>query len=661
MMEKDFENKKNLLLGKLPDYLQAKGIDHSHGFVCLNPVDNNQQDTMFYDPKTQTVKCIHCNASYTIFDLIGMDFSLATFSQRFAKAYELYIGKLPIGYIEILDKIDNSNNYSRNSQTIHTLKKEGPIFELDAERETTKPNMNGFVPFGQDSILQNDLSRSQFVENRGKPISVEPFGGDLSNEKNQQVQAYSKNFNSLSPFDEAKLHTFNVKDKLNQFSTVNNNQANSFQGFANNQSANDALSQNSNNEPQNLRFGEKDGVSFQNISKRDLALYIGKCAMQSGRTDYFKLRGLSDEIITKFKLGFDDGVSADAEGKGNNESVAVIPYSNVGYCLRKTHCDVQDKHRYIKHGVCGIYNEDSLNSNDGPIFITEGEFDTLSLESLGYSSVSLGGVGNIMRFMECLKNCSKKHVFYICFDNDKVGKESAQKLNMQMSSSKYECQIANLSFPYKDVNEILCKDKKLLQDRLQNLRKILSIQPCPVGNDDRAFKIISSQKDLYTLDVSENAYSLSGNPRYLRMLVAKIISNNENKPCLYLATNFQKLALTHELYTYNKEVFLEGKFNNVHMLTYDFHDSEKDIANILDALIIQGFDKACVFIDLTVLSKYEALAVARKSSEFLLHKSTVIFLCNHDVENIIEGVCVQNIPVYMNEIGQVNFKVDNVL
>jgi len=267
MMEKDFENKKNLLLGKLPDYLQAKGIDHSHGFVCLNPVDNNQQDTMFYDPKTQTVKCIHCNASYTIFDLIGMDFSLATFSQRFAKAYELYIGKLPIGYIEILDKIDNSNNYSRNSQTIHTLKKEGPIFELDAERETTKPNMNGFVPFGQDSILQNDLSRSQFVENRGKPISVEPFGGDLSNEKNQQVQAYSKNFNSLSPFDEAKLHTFNVKDKLNQFSTVNNNQANSFQGFANNQSANDALSQNSNNEPQIFALVKRMSYLFRILAK----------------------------------------------------------------------------------------------------------------------------------------------------------------------------------------------------------------------------------------------------------------------------------------------------------------------------------------------------------------------------------------------------------
>lgn len=86
----DRENAKNLVKGYLADYLQAKGINTSRPFTCLNPAHPDKHPSMSYDRQRQRCKCFSCGATYDIFDLIGMDYGLSDPKDIFAKAYQLY-------------------------------------------------------------------------------------------------------------------------------------------------------------------------------------------------------------------------------------------------------------------------------------------------------------------------------------------------------------------------------------------------------------------------------------------------------------------------------------------------------------------------------------------------------------------------------------------
>lgn len=107
MQEQEFEKQKQFLLSKLPDYLKSKGINVNSNFFCLNPTDTAHIPSMSYDASNYTVKCFNCNAVYNIFDLIGIDFNISDFSHQFIKAHELYIGKVPLGFIDVLKNYNN--------------------------------------------------------------------------------------------------------------------------------------------------------------------------------------------------------------------------------------------------------------------------------------------------------------------------------------------------------------------------------------------------------------------------------------------------------------------------------------------------------------------------------------------------------------------------
>lgn len=86
----DREQAKDLVKGRLEDYLKGKGIDPRKPFTCLNPDHPDRHPSMSYDRQRQRCKCFSCGASYDIFDLIGMDYGLTDNKDIFSKAYELY-------------------------------------------------------------------------------------------------------------------------------------------------------------------------------------------------------------------------------------------------------------------------------------------------------------------------------------------------------------------------------------------------------------------------------------------------------------------------------------------------------------------------------------------------------------------------------------------
>ena len=153
MQEQEFEKQKQFLLSKLPDYLKSKGINVNSNFFCLNPTDTAHIPSMSYDASNYTVKCFNCNAVYNIFDLIGIDFNISDFSHQFIKAHELYIGKVPLGFIDVLKNYNNQKQ-SEIRTTTFEIENNNFLASHSSQKEVR-------VPFGFNENHNND----QFDQN----------------------------------------------------------------------------------------------------------------------------------------------------------------------------------------------------------------------------------------------------------------------------------------------------------------------------------------------------------------------------------------------------------------------------------------------------------------------------------------------------------------
>lgn len=84
------EEAKDIVKGKLEEYLLDKGLNPRKPFNCLNPLHEDKNPSMSFNRKDNRVKCFSCGASYDIFDLIGLDYDLKDNADIFKKAYSLY-------------------------------------------------------------------------------------------------------------------------------------------------------------------------------------------------------------------------------------------------------------------------------------------------------------------------------------------------------------------------------------------------------------------------------------------------------------------------------------------------------------------------------------------------------------------------------------------
>lgn len=86
----DFKEAKAYIKADIENYLSLKGIDVKKSFCCLNPAHEDKNPSMRLDKKRKKAHCFVCGADYDTFDLIGIDYGLASGSDIFKKGYELY-------------------------------------------------------------------------------------------------------------------------------------------------------------------------------------------------------------------------------------------------------------------------------------------------------------------------------------------------------------------------------------------------------------------------------------------------------------------------------------------------------------------------------------------------------------------------------------------
>lgn len=164
MDDTEYERTKEYLKGKLPMYLRSKSINVNGRFKCLNPEHRDTERSMHYERQSHTVNCSKCNARYDIFDIVGLDYKLANFEEKFRKVHEMYIGPMP-------------DEFNKDGELASSRGKGSSAFNALKDQLSTPPNRRKIMP-AQGGILD----RSRNLLNSSSSIDIL----DAPNRKNSR-------------------------------------------------------------------------------------------------------------------------------------------------------------------------------------------------------------------------------------------------------------------------------------------------------------------------------------------------------------------------------------------------------------------------------------------------------------------------------------------
>lgn len=164
-------------------------------------------------------------------------------------------------------------------------------------------------------------------------------------------------------------------------------------------------------------------------------------------------RGISFETLNRFNVGFcPDWVNPKAKQAPPSPRL-IIPMSASSYIARAT-----DGNRYkaIQAGSKILFNVEALKA-DEPVFVTEGEFDALSIIDAGGQAVGLSTTGNASKFIEQVKETPPAYPLCLALDNDKAGRIAEKQITDELDKlgiSYYRVDFAEGN-DFKDPNEVL--------------------------------------------------------------------------------------------------------------------------------------------------------------------------------------------------------------
>ena len=84
------ERAKESLKPRIEDYLTSKGLPLNKPFLCLNPEHGDRSPSMSYDRVRYRAHCFSCEASYDIFDLVGIEYGLTEYNDKLEKVASMY-------------------------------------------------------------------------------------------------------------------------------------------------------------------------------------------------------------------------------------------------------------------------------------------------------------------------------------------------------------------------------------------------------------------------------------------------------------------------------------------------------------------------------------------------------------------------------------------
>lgn len=193
--------------------------------------------------------------------------------------------------------------------------------------------------------------------------------------------------------------------------------------------------------------------------KTDYTHYLDECHSRIHDTDYWKTRGLSEDIIKKYHIGYDPNF----ESNGFKFPALILPTGTMNsYTARNILPDAKKENRYRKVGSADCFNLDILGKTDDPIFVVEGIFDALSICEVGGNAIALGTTGN-NSFVDAVKRCPSLPPIILALDADNAGRDASDKLKNTLSALDVLCVTADIYGSHKDANEALLADRDVFQ------------------------------------------------------------------------------------------------------------------------------------------------------------------------------------------------------
>jgi replicative DNA helicase len=213
--------------------------------------------------------------------------------------------------------------------------------------------------------------------------------------------------------------------------------------------------------------------------KEDFTSYINKCKKEINKCNYLKERGLSDEIIKKYNIGYDI-----------KEDMIILPISKNYYLGRYVKGNKEYKYKIPKGTTNELFNSSYLKDSNYKtiIWVTEGIIDTLSLEEINedIKTISLNSINNANQLVQEAKNNDFKGMFILALDTDSHGIETSEKLKEDLDAIGIKSFIFNSDISKfntisedgqetknKDINEWLLSDKEKLRKSVTSLNDML--------------------------------------------------------------------------------------------------------------------------------------------------------------------------------------------
>ena len=190
----------------------------------------------------------------------------------------------------------------------------------------------------------------------------------------------------------------------------------------------------------------------------DYTAYYEKAAACINDTAYH--RGLSDDILRRFKIGYDNSWVNPTRPETKPSKRLIIPITDTCYLARSV--DGDGVYSKITVGEKHFFNIECIKETNNPIFIVEGEIDALSIIDAGGQAVALSGISNAKKLADTLVEQKPASTFIIALDNE-PGKKNVQNAVATLKSTLDKGGILSVAIQpygeYKDANEALCQNR----------------------------------------------------------------------------------------------------------------------------------------------------------------------------------------------------------
>ena len=198
----------------------------------------------------------------------------------------------------------------------------------------------------------------------------------------------------------------------------------------------------------------------------DYTNYYNKCFKNRYRTTYLEQRGITRELIDKYKIGYDE-----------ERKLVVFPINKHCYFARS----VVNNDKIKSRGSSDIWNKKYIKENNQLVYVTEGIIDALSLEVIdpNVKVMSINGVGNINSLVYALKENNFNGTIGIAFDKDGAGKKATDELKKELAKINVNSFSTSMIATFddiskvKDINMALINNKDLLKRNYEYINSAL--------------------------------------------------------------------------------------------------------------------------------------------------------------------------------------------